>query len=96
MATYTDICIEGKLNEEAVGLTAGESGSPYQSPDLSNRMKKEWPNEMPAAEYEDLKHFFEYIITKHNKAHREEMKHDIKALQDNMEINNANILDSLR
>jgi hypothetical protein len=42
---------------------------------------------MSAAEYEDIKNFFEYIITKQKKAFREEMKHDIKALQDNMEIN---------
>jgi hypothetical protein len=89
MATHSDVCIEGKLNEKAVGLTAGESDSPYQSPDLSNRIKKEWPNKMSAAEYEDLKNFLEYIITKQNKAFREEMKHHIKALNDNMEINNA-------
>jgi hypothetical protein len=52
MATYTDIYTEGKLNEEAVGLTAGESDSTYQSPDLSNtrRIKKKRPNEMSAAE----------------------------------------------
>jgi hypothetical protein len=44
---------------------------------------------MSAAEYEDLKNFSEYIITKQKKAYREEMKRHIKALQDNMEINNA-------
>jgi hypothetical protein len=38
--------------------------------------------------------FLEYI-TKQNKAFREEMKHDIKALQDNIEIYNANLLESL-
>jgi hypothetical protein len=27
MITYTNICIEGKLNEEAAGLTAGERAS---------------------------------------------------------------------
>jgi hypothetical protein len=51
---------------------------------------------MSAAVYEDLKNFFEYIITNQNKAFREEMKHDIKALQENMEISNAKFLDSLR
>jgi hypothetical protein len=104
MTTYTNNCIEGKINVDAVGLTAGESDSlsPYQSPDSSSGVRKEWPKVMSAAEYEDLKNFFEYIIIKQNKAYREElkdfrqqMKHYIKALQDNMEINNAKILDIL-
>jgi hypothetical protein len=87
-----------KSNEDAVGLTARErdSLSPYQSPHLSNRIKKEWPKEMSAPEFEDLKNFFEYIITKQNKAFREEMKQDIKALQDNMVKNNAKLQENLR
>jgi hypothetical protein len=98
MTTYTNNCIEDKLNEDTVGLAAGEtdSGSQYQSPDSSSAIKKEWPNEMSAAEYEDLKYFFEYILTKQNKAFRkemknfrEQMKNDIKALKVKMEIDNA-------
>jgi hypothetical protein len=70
MATYTDNCIEGKLNEDAVGLTAGnsESISQYRSPDLSSRLMREWPKEMSAIEWEGIKNFFKYIIIKHRKS----------------------------
>jgi hypothetical protein len=75
MATYTNNCIEGKLNEDAVGFTAGErdSFSPYESPYLPDRIKKEWPKEMSAAEYEDLNNFFEYMITKRVLQRRKEI-----------------------
>jgi hypothetical protein len=63
--------------------------------------KKETSKEKSATDFESMKDFFEYIITiqykefrEENKAFREEMKRDIKAPQDNVEINNAKFLDS--
>jgi hypothetical protein len=54
MTTHTNNCIEGKINVDAVGLTAGESESlsPYQSPDLFSRHTRECPEEMSAADFE--------------------------------------------
>jgi hypothetical protein len=42
MATYTDNCIEGKVNEDAVGLTAGERDIklPYHPPETSSGLEE--------------------------------------------------------
>jgi hypothetical protein len=44
--------------------------------------KKESSEDTSASDFESMKNFFEYVITKQNKAFREEMKHNRKALQD--------------
>jgi hypothetical protein len=46
---------------------------------------KEISKEKSAAEYDDIKNLLEYLINKQN-----------KALQDSMEINNAELQDNLR
>jgi hypothetical protein len=66
MTSYTNNYIESKMNVDAVGLTAGESDSlsPYQPPDLCSSLMREWPEEMSAADFENMENFLEYIITK--------------------------------
>jgi hypothetical protein len=61
MATYTDNCIESKLNEDVLEATAGkrDSVSPYQSPELSSRLMKKTSKENSAAEYDDIKKLLE-------------------------------------
>jgi hypothetical protein len=73
MATYTNYCIKGKLNEEVTEVTAGEkeSNKPYQSPRLSGGVMKEISKENSASESCDIKNLLEYIIKKQNKALRD-------------------------
>jgi hypothetical protein len=69
MTTYTGNCIEGKIQEDVLEVTAGErdSDSPYQSPELPNGNTKETSKRMSASECNEIKKLLEYII-KENKA----------------------------
>jgi DNA-binding transcriptional regulator GbsR (MarR family) len=104
MTTYTNICIEGKLNEDAAGLEARERDRSlqYHSPETTSGLeevektginlaqgnpdgdKKETSKEKSAIEYEGIKDFLEYIITKQNKTLTDKIKENRKALQDSI------------
>jgi 1D-myo-inositol-triphosphate 3-kinase len=69
---------------------------------LTDGDEKEASENMCSSDFENIKNVFEHIITKQNKDFKEqnkeiieEIKHDIKALQDKMEIYNAKLLESL-